>query len=104
MKNIKKLQNDFCNYPDKFYGQKFEDIDKLTYFHSEIYLFNTISNEILKAGKFEPNQMPHFLDILLLLLLKVLAMKKKLESFVIIFHKLMKLEMILCYMIKKVKK
>ena len=55
MKNIKKLQNDFCNYPDKFYGQKFEDIDKLTYFHSEIYLFNTISNEILKAGKFEPN-------------------------------------------------
>ena len=68
-----KRQNNFCNYPDKFYNQEFEEIIKLTNFsfrnisyqmYVYKYLDNYMSNEILNTGQYEPYHMSHFLDIL----------------------------------------
>ena len=68
-----KHQNNFCNYPDKFYSQEFEEIIKLTNFsfrnisyqmYVYKYIDNYMSNEILKTGQYEPYHMSHFLDIL----------------------------------------
>ena len=68
-----KRQNDFCNYPDKFYNQEFENLINLTDFSFrnvsyQMYVYkhsdNFMSNEILKTGTYEPIHMSHFLDIL----------------------------------------
>ena len=68
-----KRQNNFCNYPDKFYIQEFEESIKLTNFsfrnisyqmYIYKYLDNYMSNEILNTGKYEPYHMSNFLDIL----------------------------------------
>lgn len=66
-------QNNFCNYPDKFYNQKFEELIKLTNFSFrnisyQMYVYkksdNYMSNSIIKTGKYEPIHMSNFLDSL----------------------------------------
>jgi FkbM family methyltransferase len=66
-------QNNFCNNPDKFYNQKFEELIKLTKFSFrnisyKIYTYNKnidgMSNEIIKTAKYEPEHISNFLDAL----------------------------------------
>jgi FkbM family methyltransferase len=68
-----KLQNDFCNYPDKYINQSFEQLIKLTNFSFknvsyQMYVYkksdNYMSNEIIRSGKYEPSHMSNFLDAL----------------------------------------
>ena len=68
-----KRQKNFCNYPDKFYNQKFEELINLTKFSFrnitfQIYTYKKridgMSKEIIKTAKYEPNHMSNFLDAL----------------------------------------
>lgn len=66
-------QKDFCNYPDKFYNQQFEELIKLTDFSFknisyQMYVYkksdNYMSNSIIRTAKYEPIPMSNFLDAL----------------------------------------
>lgn len=79
-----KRQKNFCNYPDKFFNQKFEELIKLTKFSFrnisyEIYTYDEkvdgMSKEIIKTAKYEPMHMSNFLDAL-----KYYSKKKKINK------------------------
>ena len=79
-----KRQINFCNYPDKFFNRKFEELIKLTKFSFrnisyEIYTYDKgmdgMSKEIIKTAKYEPMHMSNFLDAL-----KFYAKKKKINK------------------------
>jgi len=66
-------QNNFCDYPKKFYNQQFEELIKLTDFSFknisyQMYVYkksdNYMSNSIIRTGKYEPIPMSNFLDAL----------------------------------------
>ena len=66
-------QKNFCNYPDKFCNQQFEELIKLTNFSFknisyQMYVYkksdNYMSNYIIKTAKYEPTHMSNFLDAL----------------------------------------
>jgi len=66
-------QKNFCNYPDKYFNKKFEELIKLTKFSFknisyEMYTYarekDGMSREIIKTGKYEPSHMSNFLDAL----------------------------------------
>ena len=68
-----RLQNNFCDYPDKYVNQNFEQLIKLTNFSFknisyQMYVYkkkdNYMSNEIIRSGKYEPFHMSNFLDAL----------------------------------------
>ena len=68
-----RLQNNFCNYPDKYVNQSFEQFIKLTNFSFknisyQMYVYkkedNYMSNEIIRSAKYEPFHMSNFLDAL----------------------------------------
>ena len=68
-----RFQNDFCNYPDKFYNQEFEQFIKLTNFSFknvsyQMYVYkkkdNYMSNEIIRSAKYEPSHMSNILEAL----------------------------------------
>ena len=68
-----KLQNNFCNYPDKFLNSKYEKLIKLTKFSFknisyEMYTYenekDAMSEEIITTAKYEPMHMSNFLDAL----------------------------------------
>lgn len=71
--NYIEYQKSFCNNPDKFYNQEYEQILKLTKFSFrnisyQMYVYKNkdrwISDEIMRDGKYEPKHMSNFLDIL----------------------------------------
>ena len=79
-----KRQNNFCNNPDKFFNQKFEELINLTKFSFrnisfEIYTYEKrkdgMSKEIINTAKYEPMHMSNFLDAL-----KYYAKKKKINK------------------------
>ena len=66
-------QKNFCDYPDKFYNQQFEELIKLANFSFknisyQMYVYKKsdkyMSNYIIKSGKYEPIPMSNFLDAL----------------------------------------
>ena len=68
-----RFQNDFCNYPDKFYNQEFEQFIKLTNFSFknvsyQMYVYkkkdNYMSNEIIRSAKYEHSHMSNILEAL----------------------------------------
>jgi hypothetical protein len=73
MEQILKQQNDFCNYPNKYIDNKYEEIIRLTNFSYkdisyQIYVYkkddNYMSNGIIKTGKYEQAEMTNFLEAL----------------------------------------
>lgn len=73
IKKYLEQQNNFCNYPDKFYISEFEDLIELKNFSFlslsyQIYVYkvydNFISKSIIKTGKYEPKHMLNFLEAL----------------------------------------
>ena len=73
IKNYIRLQNDFCNNPDKYVNQRFEHFIKLTNFSFknvsyQMYVYkkldNYMSNKIIRSGKYEPSHMSNILDAL----------------------------------------
>lgn len=68
-----ETQNNFCNNPNKYLNNKFEELIKLTDFSFrnisyKIYVYKNsdkyMSNRIIKTGKYEPKHMSNFLDVL----------------------------------------
>jgi hypothetical protein len=68
-----QAQNDFCNYPSKFYNQQFEELLTLANFSFknisyQMYVYknsdNFMSNEIIETAKYEPIPMSNFLEVL----------------------------------------
>ena len=79
-----KRQKNFCNNPDKFFNQKFEELIKLTKFSFrnisyEMYTYDKkvdgMSKEIIETAKYEPMHMSNFLDAL-----KYYSKKKKINK------------------------
>lgn len=73
MKEYIQRQKEFCEYPDKFFNQKYEELIKLTNFSFknisyQMYVYKNLdrwmSNEIIRTAKYEPVHMSNFLDIL----------------------------------------
>lgn len=67
-------QNNFCDYPNKFYNHQYENLIGLTNFSFrgisyQMYIYKKydkyISNGIKRTGKYEPFHMSNFLDILI---------------------------------------
>ena len=68
-----QAQNDFCNYPNKYYNKHFEELIKLTNFSFrnisyQMYVYknadNYMSKWIMKTAMYEPTHMSNFLDVL----------------------------------------
>ena len=68
-----KQQNKFCDSPNEFYNQQYEDLIKLTDFSFkgisyQMYVYkkydNHMSNEIIRTSKYEPDCMSNFYDAL----------------------------------------
>ena len=66
-------QNNFCDYPDKFYNQQFEELIKLTNFSFknisyQMYVYkksdNYMSNWIIRTAKYESRHMSNFFEVL----------------------------------------
>jgi FkbM family methyltransferase len=68
-----QAQNDFCNYPSKFYNQQFEELLTLANFSFknisyQMYVYknsdNFMSKEIIETANYEPIPMSNFLEVL----------------------------------------
>jgi FkbM family methyltransferase len=68
-----KIQKNFCNYPDKFYFKKYEELIQLTEFSLrnisfQMYTYKRfldgMSKEIIDTSKYEPMHISNFLDAL----------------------------------------
>ena len=68
-----QAQNDFCNYPSKFYHKQFEELIKLANFSFrnisyQMYVYknsdNYMSKEIIETANYEPMYMSNFLEVL----------------------------------------